>query len=355
MPENFNEKIDHEVSLKEIIQKFKQFFQFLQKKWWKILIIALLGAIVGFLYATFKPLVYKAKLSFVVEEKASNSGGLAALAGQFGLDLGGATGTGLLSGENLLLFLKSNDLAKSILLTAYDQKKNYSLADKYADVYKLRKKWEESEEVGKKIFFPPQDSVKLSNRLQDSLLQVIVLKILKDQLNVERPEKKATFINVQTETRDELLSKFFCERLVQKATEIYIQSKTKRQKTNVDRLQRRTDSIGEILNNKTYLNASDQEKILDINPAAKSSTVNAEISGREKLMLSTIFGEVVKNLEIAKIQLNQETPTIQIVDSIGLPILVLKTSKIISSIFGAVLASIAFVIYLFIKQTLKTK
>jgi hypothetical protein len=186
--------------------------------------------------------------------------------------------------------------------------------------------------------------------LQDSLLQGIVSQILKKELSVDRPEKKATFIVVQTLMKDELLSKLYCERLVQKATEIYVQSKIKRQKINVERLQKRCDSIEAILNNKTFVNATDQEKILDINPAERRAIVSAELSSRDKIMLLNIYGEIMKNLEIAKIQLSQETPTIQIVDTVSLPLPILKISKLISIIIGGFFASLILVFYLVIKK-----
>lgn len=331
--DNVNDRQNNdEISMLEIKQKLSSLVDFFRKKWLKLLIGTMLGGILGFGYAYLQPKYFKAKLSFVVEESKSAGGSLAALAGQFGFDLGGAGSNGLLSGENLLLFLKSNSLCKEVLLTSYDSIKNYSLADMYADEYELREKWKRSKKVGTLVYFPVNTTTKYS-RLQDSLVQVLIDKILKKELKVERPEKKASFINVQVTMRNELLAKFFCERLVNKATERYIYTKTKRQKTNVDRLQKRADSIGAILNYKTFINASEMEKILDVNPGSKTTTVDAEISSREKLMLSTIYGEVVKNLEIAKVQLSQETPTIQMVDEVSLPVEVIKTSKILFMLF----------------------
>jgi hypothetical protein len=346
--------MDDEISLKELINKFNQVIYYLRKQWWKIFIVASLGGLMGFFYAYSKPITYSATLSFVVEEGKSSSAGLAAIAGQFGLDVGGANGTGLLNGENLLLFLKSNELVKQTLLTNYDSTTRYSLADKYADVYGLREKWLKSSKVGKAVYFPISEGRVVFTRLQDSLLMTITSQLIKKELVIERPEKKATFITVQTTMRDELLSKFFCERLVQKATEIYVQSKIKRQKNNVDRLQKRSDSIGAILNNKTFVSASDQEKILDINPASRTSTVNAEISGREKMMLATIYGEVVKNLEISKLQLSQETPSIQIIDPVGLPLNKNKIGFLTSSIIGFIIFSAFYIFFLVIKKYLQS-
>ena len=341
---------DDEISIKEIVIKIKSWAGYLKSQWLKILTAGIIGGVIGYVYAFYQPVTYTAKLSFIVEDaKSSGMGGLSSLAGLAGFDIGGASGGGLLSGENLLLFLKSNSLIKTTLLTPYDSVKNYSLADKYADEYELRSKWAKNKKINTTVFFPVQSKLAFT-RLQDSLLQILADKILKKELIIERPEKKATFINVQATMQDEMLSKFFCERLVNKAIDRYIISKITRQKTSVDKLQRRSDSLGALLNYKTFSSAIANEKILDINPAYRSSTVNAEVVGRDKLMIGTIYGEVVKNLEIAKVQLSQETPTIQVVDEVDLPLKIVKISKLISLIIGGLIGGGILIGYLSIKN-----
>ena len=341
---------DDEISIKEIVIKIKSWAGYLKSQWLKILTAGIIGGVIGYVYAFYQPVTYTAKLSFIVEDaKSSGMGGLSSLAGLAGFDIGSASGGGLLSGENLLLFLKSNSLIKTTLLTPYDTVKNYSLADKYADEYDLRSKWVKNKKINKIVYFPVQ-SKQIFTRLQDSLLQALTEKILIKELIIERPEKKATFINVQTTMRDEMLAKWFCERLVSKAIDRYITSKTSRQKTSVDKLQRRSDSLGALLNSKTYSSAIENDKILDVNPAYRSSTVNAEVVSRDKLMIGAIYGEVVKNLEVAKVQLSQETPTIQVVDDVELPLKIVKISKLLSLIGGGLVMCVIAIFFLSMKK-----
>jgi hypothetical protein len=335
------------ISITEIIRVIKYWFSYLKGQIVKLFFFAFFCGLGGLFYALYAPISYTAKLSFVVEEGRSGTGGLASLVGQFGLDISGATSTGLISGDNLLLFLKSKSLTKEVLLSTYDSASNFSLADKYSEVYELRKKWAKSKKVGYDVFFPPNNKLVFS-RLQDSLLHIIIEQIIKDKLTVERPEKKATFIVVQTDFYDEKLSALFCERLVKRAINTYIKSKTNRQQINVDRLQRRADSFVVVLNKQTYSSASNQEKILDVNPAEKTAMVTSEVSVRDKMMLTTIYGEVVKNLEVAKVQLSQETPTIQQVDNPEYPLIDNRKSKTLySAIFsfiGLIFISIFFIL-----------
>jgi len=343
------------VSLYDIIKRGQSLLSYLLSKWWVILITAVIGGAAGLTYAVLKPITYTANLNFLVEEGKGGGGGLASLAGQFGFDLGGLAGSsGLLSGDNVLVFLKSPSLAKETLLTPYDSSGHLSLADKYAEVTLLRRDWKENAKIGKEIFFPVQEKGRYT-RLQDSLLQVMVSQIVKDELLVDRPDKKASFVQVSVQMRDELLSKYFCERLVKEATERYVNSKTSRQTINVSRLQRRADSIAALLNRKTFATAAAQEQLLDVNPGFKTAAVNAEVTGRDKTMLATIYGEIIKNLEISKVALSQETPTIQVVDAVDIPLKVNKTSKALAILLGAALCVFATIIILSLAMLGRTR
>jgi LPS O-antigen subunit length determinant protein (WzzB/FepE family) len=89
-----------------------------------------------------------------------------------------------------------------------------------------------------------------------------------------------------------------------------------------------------LLNRKTYSAADANLMLLDGNPAFAAPSVSAEISARDKTMQSLIYSEIVKNLEISKTALIQETPTVQVVDSPEMPLKKNKWSKLIFTIIG---------------------
>ncbi len=350
------ESDESEISLNEIIDTIKSVTYYLLRQWWKIIIVAIAGGSFGYFYVSKQPVKYISNLSFLVEEGKSSGGGLASLAGQFGIDIGGSnSGASLFAGDNILMFLKSTSLLKEVLLTPVDANNtHYLLGDKYIEVY--FKKAVQSKKINIPFF---HSTIKNGNaisqtRMQDSLMHLIIQQISLGELTVERPERKATCINVQVSMQDELLSKYFCERLVSKATERYVQIKVMRQKANVDKLQRKVDSIENLLFNKTVSTAIENEKILDVNPAYKSTTVKAEIVGRDKVMLGTIYAELMKNLELSKFSLSQETPTIQILDNVELPLIKKKKSKVlfavVASIASAFVISSIFIGVFFIKK-----
>ncbi|MBO9573203.1 MAG: hypothetical protein J7497_13510, partial [Chitinophagaceae bacterium] len=289
----------------------------------------------------------------IIEEGKSGGGGLASLAGQFGFDLGGISGgNGLLSDDNVAVFLKSTSLARKTLLTPYDSALSMSLADRYAEISGFSKKWRRKERLASDVSFP-YNSAKPFSRLQDSLLQVVVSDILKKGLFIDKPDKKATVVEVIVTSKDEFFSQLFCQRLVSLAIERYVAGKSRRQALNVERLQRRADSIGVLLNSRTFATAIAQERILDVNPAFKTSTVNAEVTSRDKSMLATIYGEVVKNLEISKVALAQETPSIQVIDEVQTPLKADKANKILAILIGGVLAMCAAIALLSLKLLMR--
>jgi len=299
-----------------LLQALKQF-----KIW---LPVALLGGALAVAYNAFKPIDYTARISFVVEDtKSGGMGGslMSALAGQIGLDIGGMSGAnGVLAGDNVLMLLKSRSLIKKTLLSPLAEtpnqsmadKANLSLADAYADEYGLRKKWAKSSKVGKEIFFTP-GAEKLS-RTADSLLQIITNKIIEKHLSVAKPDKRLGFFEMSTTLRNENLSYLFCTRLLKTTLDFYIETKTRRLVTNVKRLQNKADSLLAGLNRKTFSSANANRMLLDANPAFAAPEATVELTARDKMIQGTIYAEIMKNLEISKTSLIQETPTVQVVD-----------------------------------------
>jgi hypothetical protein len=284
-----------------------------------LILVIIIGALLGAFAAWYKSPTYTARLTFVIDDSKSmgGSGGLSALAGLAGFDLNGIGGaSGVLAGDNVEELIKSRKLIKATLLTAYDT--TQTLADRYAAIYKLNKKWLKYSPDGKITRFPLNGLH--NNRLQDSLLHEMTELILKDEFGITKTDKKLGFFEVNATMKDERLAQLFCNRMINQSTDFFISTKTKRLRDNVQRLQKRADSIGFILNNKTYAAAAASQNVIDLNPAYTSANANIEVKERNKIVLSTVYSETVKNLEASKTMLAQETPTVQIVDEPELPL-----------------------------------
>jgi hypothetical protein len=297
-----------EFSLKKLlldrISDIKYVLQF--KK--SMALVIVLAACAGAAFAWRWPVTYTARLTFVIDDaKSTGGGGLSSLASQF-----------VLAGDNVQELLKSQRLIKKTLLSPYHDRGDFSLADQYAKVYKLNEKWLRYSKNGKITTFPV--NAKSYSRLQDSLLHEITALILGGQFGIAKTDKKLSFFEVNTTMKDEKLSQLFCTRMIKQGTDFFIQTKTGRLRNNVNRLQHRADSIGVILNRKTYAASSASQSLLDLNPAYTSANATSDIRERDKLVLSAIYTETVKNLEASKTMLAQETPTVQIIDEPEFPL-----------------------------------
>lgn len=346
-----NYPYEPEFSFKKVIGEQWDNVLYLWTKKLNLLLFGVIGALFGIAYAWFKPVTYTSRLSFVVEESKAGGGSLlSGLAGQLGFDLGGISGTGgVLSGDNVQQLLRSHKMIKNTLLTPYADSNNaISIADEYAGTTGLSEKWGKKYNEGKPVRFPG-DSQNYT-RLQDSLLQVIIKRISDKELTVGKPDKKLSFFEATVTMHNEVLAQIFTNRLIEQASRFYIDTKTKRQRNNVNRLQARADSIGLLLNQKTYSASQANDIMLDLNPAYPTANVGVELKQRDKVVLQTIYAEIVKNLEISRTMLLQETPTFQIVDEPELPLKKNRTGYLISIIYGGLIAGVIGAVYLLMKK-----
>ena len=93
-----------EISIKQLIRKFRNLWKYLLSKWVLIVGLGVAGACVGLLIGWFSKPVYTATTTFVLEGGES-SGGLqqyAGLASMVGLDLGATTSGGIFQGDNII-------------------------------------------------------------------------------------------------------------------------------------------------------------------------------------------------------------------------------------------------------------
>jgi hypothetical protein len=337
---------EEDYALITLVRKWTASFRFLLGFWKVIAMAGIIGLILGLVVAWYKPVTYTANLSFVVEESKQGGGSLvSALAGQFGFDVGSMGGSsGMLAGDNVLELLKSKSLIKKTLLTPFKDSSNFSMADQYIIANDLKEKWKNSSKVGRDISFP-SDKVTYS-RLEDSLLQSVIKKISEDELSISKPDKKLNFFDIAYTNRDEKLGQQLCQRLLNITTDFYIETKTRRIRHNIERLQERADSLGNLLDKKTYSAARATQGLIDINPSYTTEAVSAEISSRNKFIQSTVYGEIVKNLEVSKTALIQETPTFQIVDYPELPLKRNRLGYLFAAFFGTLIGSVIMAVYL---------
>lgn len=348
------DKDTDEMSLKEFILKIISWYKYLLRNKALIIVAWVVGVALGLTYAFIKKTVYKGELTFALQgEKSGGLSGAMGLASQFGLDVGGSNSGGEFSGDNLLELIKSRTIIEKALLTpVVINGKNQTLADYYINFNNIRDDWEGKPSLANMHFMPNADRSKFTLK-QDSILGLFYKGLIKNNVSVEKIDKKLSIILLRVSSTDEMFSKYFTEVLTKVVSDFYIQSKTAKSSKNVAILQRQADSVRRVL----YSGISGVASSLDANPNPNPLLQSLRVPSQSKSVSvqtnTAILTELVKNLEVSRMSLLQETPLIQVIDAPILPLEKEKPSKIKSLIFGGFLGVFIAVIFLTVDKILK--
>lgn len=353
--EQFSNDSD-EISLKEAIFKVKGYLQYFLSKWVIIVTAGIIGSALGFTYAYSKKLAYTAELSFALQDEKSGGSlsGALGLAGQLGIDLGSGAG-GEFAGDNILALMKSRSMIEKALLTPISiNGKRETLAEYYISFNKLRETWKDNKDSLKLVnihFLPNADRSKFTLK-QDSILGAFHKTIVNSSLAVDKIDKKLSIISIKVVSSNEVFAKYFTEFLATAVSDFYVQTKTEKSIKNVAILQRQTDSVRHALNTAI----SGVAVSVDVNPNPNPSRQTLRVPSQRRQVdvqaNTIILGELVRNLEIAKMSLLQETPLIQVIDKPILPLEKTKLSKLISMIVGGIICGVLSILILWFRKLL---
>ncbi|HTN46277.1 MAG TPA: hypothetical protein VL098_08020 [Flavipsychrobacter sp.] len=346
-PDN-NGVVRDEISLKEVILSIEAWWKYMLSKWKVLALFGVIGGMLGLVYSLITPTTYKAETSFVLDSKRGESD-FSSLAAKFGL--GGSSGNkGLFGTENnMIAFLKSRRMGAQTLLTPLVEGQKELLIDRYLQVYGIRNKWKDKRL--KNIKFNPFNQH--NTLLSDSIVTVIHKSIVNNNLSVVKALAEADIVTVTTVSVDEEFSKKYTETIMQNAATFYINSVTKKSQNNVDILQHQADSVKQILNSALGSVASTSDAIPNLNLAFQRLKVPTQKRLVDVEMNKAILEQLVVNLELAKINLRQETPFIQVIDSPVLPLEQKKIGKVKGITLGVVATLFMLSVYLSLQYFLK--
>lgn len=337
-----------EISLKDIILNLRLWAKYLVSKWAIIIFAGVVGGVIGLIYSNLKKPVYQAGLSFALEDEQAGSSGLSGalgLASQFGLDLGSNVG-GAFAGDNLLELMKSRSIVEKTLLTTVEvDGKKQTLAELYIDYNKLRNSWKDNSKISAVRFLPDSERSTFSLQ-QDSLLGEFHYSLIKENLAVEKTDKKLSIISVNVNSENELFSKYFAEELVKIVSDFYVETRTKKSTQNIAILQHQTDSVRRELNSAITGVAASEDINPNANPSRRVLRVPSQKRAIDVQANQAILTELVKNLELSKITLRKETPFIQIIDKPILPLKKEKIGKVKAGIIGFCIMSFITILFL---------
>lgn len=341
-----------EISIDSIIKNLKTLLKIFKSKWKNILLFGIFGILLGLFIAIIVKPEYKAVLTFAMEEdKMSGSGltGALGLASSFGLDIGSGGGGGAFAASNISELMKSRLIVEKVLLSEISiNGQSLPLIEYYLKINSLREKWKNKPKLKNLKFYLNQDREKFS-LIQDSVLREVYKKLIKkENLSITQKDKKVTILTLEVKSKNEIFSKFFCEKLAFETSNFYIQTKIKKAKTNVDVLQKQVDSVKYELNSAVRGVALEVDNVFNLNQAYN---IKGSASKRRQIDVqanTAILTNLVVQLELAKITLRKETPLIQLIDKPILPLEEEEFGKLeLSFIFGFIFSFFSFIYFSF--------
>lgn len=345
--------VKDEITLKGLFDTYATWYYFFLSKWKNIVLAGIIGGILGFGYALTQKPVYTATLTFALEgDQSGSSGGVLSLASQFGLSLGGSGGS-IFEGANLSELFKSRNMVEQTLMKPVFYKgETISFAEMYIQNKKWREKWNKKPKDAK-IQFPPNTKRKYFTRAHDSILGLICGDLSKNCLSVGQKDKKVDIITMEFTSGNEQFSKEFCEALAGQVGLFYITTKSKKARTNMEILERQTDSIRRELNSAISGVATANDNTFNLNPALNARRVPSSRKQVDVQANAAILTELVKQTELAKVTVRRETPLIQVLDRPIYPLKMEKFRKLKGLILGGFMGGFSVMVFMVGRVRLK--
>lgn len=333
-----------EIQLKEIFLKIGELKKEVYSYSFQIICLIILIVSISAGASYIKDAKYKSELTFVVEDKQQSSplSSMTGLASQFGLDMF-SNSNSTFSQKNIMELLKSRGvISKALMQTAYINNKHDLFIHHYLTIYNLKEDWNNDNQL-KNLNFNDKLTV-----THDSITALIWDNIIENDLFVNIKNDETDIIYLSFYCKNELFAKLFSESLIYEMSRMYISYQTKQSSNTIDFLQNRADSV--------FLELQDSEqefaRIKDINQRIiKASGRLKEFQiMRNVEVLNTMYLELVKNLEISKMTLLNQTPIIQLIDKPILPLENTKMSIALVMMISFILTLIVSVLYILLRK-----
>jgi len=342
------EQYNDELQLKDILIKLSEYKLYLFSKKFTIISVSGIFFVLGIVFAISADKKYTAELTFVVEDKQQAGGALGSMSGmasQFGFDIGSSSNT-TFSQNNILELLKSRGVVEAALMQNRKvNKTNDLLIEHYLDLNKIKDSWKTNKDINPVSFHG------ILTQDNDSISGDVWKNIIEDKLVVELQSDKANIINLSYRSVNDEFAKMFVEALIEQMSEMYITYQTAQASNTLSFLNNRADSIF------IELEIAEEEfaKVKDINQRiVKASGRLKELQLMRRVeVLNAMYLEIVKNLELSKITLLNQTPIIQIIDKPILPLNQEIKPKSLLGILGAFLGMFLSVFFFVFRKLFK--
>ena len=334
MEENIN-KIDEEITLKELILKIKEFVIELFRKWY-IIILLTLPAVAWFYYKHIKhETTYIAETKFIVE--GQGGGGVAGLLSQFGLRGGG--GNSKTNPYKVMEVAKSKLTVRELL---FKKMNGDFLANHILKEYQLIELWSEKRPEYKGFKFK-SDAYESFDTLENRVLLSLIGKVIGSKTE-KKPilgfgyDEDSGIFKYSITSKNEDLTLHLSEEAYNHLVNFFESDALSSQGNTTQILKAKVDSLNALIKSKVYQisKISDQSQGLILQtPNARKTILEGEL-----LALKTAYGEVLKSYEVSDAGMRDTKTMFLKLDEPIPPLEPLESSLLISLIKGILLGGL---------------
>ena len=306
MPQNiYSDYASDDIKLTDVIRAFKNYSRYILRKFWIVIIGAILVGAAGYGYAKISKTKYQANTSFNVVDARGMGGGLAAIMNSFGLAAGAGTSNEVLSG-----IIQSRHAIKSAFLTEVEYKgRQEKLLHVFFEEYGYYEDWAGD---------PIMDSFKFKantiheiTRKEDSVLNVFYTPFVEDLMDVEY-EILQGLIKVSVKTYSYEFSTGMLNNMLDYSSQYFIEKQIGGKKNSIVVAQFKVDSLEGALQAKRFHLATLQDRSKYLQQATGGIDIQRLTSEIAALTMRVATSRDA--LEISKTSLLQQTPIINIID-----------------------------------------
>lgn len=333
------------MKLIDAINFAKELLVELKKRWFVVAIIVAGASLIGLSFSLKSKSNFVASTTMMLESSkgGGSMSGAFALASQFGLMSGGSSA--VINEDKLMEIIKAETIIKTALFkTATINDTTDILANHFIDLFGYKEVWKKNDSLKNFRFTNSKENLNLT---ENNVFKTFYGEIVGTYLKVDK--SKNGIIIITTTTQSELFSMYFNEYLVNSVTSFYIDRITEKGRVNLDIVQKRVDSISNALRDAEFLLAKWKD---GSNQLVKAQGMIAEMRLRRNVeVCNSIYIEGIKQLEISKFALLEQTPFLQIIDKPSLPLSkTRKTSRVRVTIIGFVVGCLFSVLYVYARK-----
>jgi len=359
MPESINRTNenrfeDDDITLKDLILKTKDYFRELRFRWKFLFIIAFVFAIYFGTKAFIAKPDYTATLTFMINKNdAGGIGSVTAILGRFGF---GNKADG--NKDKIIQLNKSRRIIEKAVFkkVKINDDENYlanhiinylDSLDKWATVPWYRKPFAKPNPL--KGFHFVSDDITMFGDTANSALKNIYFNLIGNNktgkgMMTNGYDEDSGILHISVTTHNPVLSIELTNSIFDNLSEFYIEKSIEKQKATYDIIKMKTDSILNLLKKKEVELAAFEDRSHGLF-SSRSKLKELRLK-RDVQKLSLMYGESIKNLEIADFTVKNKTPFVQAIDRPLFPIKGEKSSTIKSFIFGGILGLFLGIIFI---------